>query len=66
MTTFAGRMDFTGPQEFNVSIEAEDVPHAPVAMPILGPAVPVVAQEITPDADLYPRQRHGVRRGVVR
>lgn len=66
MTTFAGHMDFTGPQPFNVSIEAEDVPNAPVAIPILGPAVPVVAQEITPDRDLYPVQRHGVRRGVVR
>ena len=66
MTTFAGRMDFTGPQPFNVSIEAEDVPHAAVAMPVLGPAVPVVAQEVTPDRDLYPRQRYGVRRGIVR
>lgn len=66
MTTFAGRMDFTGPQPFNVSIEAEDVPHAPAPMPILGPAVPVVAQEITPDRDLYPVRGRGVRPGVVR
>lgn len=66
MTTFAGVMDFTGPQPFNVSIEAEEAPCQPVAAPILGPAVPVVAQEISPDRDLYPRQRHGVRRGIVR
>lgn len=64
MTTFAGQMDFTGPQPFNVEISAEEAPCQPVAAPILGPAVPVVAQEISPDRDLYPRQRHGViRRG---
>ena len=66
MTTFAGRMDFTGPQPFNVSIETEDVPHAPVPMLVLGPTLPVVAQEVTPDRELYPRQRYGVRRGIVR
>ena len=62
MTTFAGVMDFTGPQPFNVDIRAEDVPDQPVAAPVLGPALPVVAQEITPDRDLYPKQRHGVVR----
>ena len=66
MTTFAGQMDFTGPQPFNVEIHAEDVPHVPVAMPVLGPAVPPVPQEITPDRDLYPPRGRGVRPGVVR
>ena len=66
MTTFAGQMDFTGPQPFNVEIRAEEVPCAPVAMPILGPAVPVVAQEISPERDLYPPRGRGVRQGVVR
>jgi hypothetical protein len=58
--------DFTTPQPFNVEIgpEQQVTPHE--AMPVLGPAVPVVAQEITRDADLYPVQRYGVRRGVVR
>lgn len=64
MTTFAGQMDFTGPQPFNVSIEAEEAPCQPVAAPVLGPAVPGAPQEITPDRDLYPPRRHGViRRG---
>lgn len=66
MTTFAGVMDFTGPQPFNVEIRAEDVPHAPAPMPILGPAVPPVAQEISPERDLYPPRGRGVRPGVVR
>jgi len=58
--------DFTGPQPPNVEIgpEADVTPH--VAMPVLGPALPVVQQEITPEPDLYPRVRHGVRPGVVR
>jgi hypothetical protein len=52
--------DFTAPQPFNVEIgpEPQVTPHA--AMPVLGPAVPPVAQEITPDRDLYPPIRHGV------
>lgn len=58
--------DFRAPQPFNVAIGPEPDIAAPVTMPVLGPAVPVVAQEITPDIDLYPKQRHGVRRGVVR
>ena len=66
MTTFAGRMDFTKPQPFNVEIRAEDVPHAPVAMPVLGPSVPVVAQDITPDRDLYPPRGRGVVAGKPR
>ena len=58
--------DFTGPQPFNVEIgdDPKVTPHA--AMPVLGPAVPVVEQEITPDRELYPKVRYGVRRGVVR
>ena len=66
MTTFAGQMDFTGPQPFNVSIEAEDVPCQPAPMPVLGPVVPPVAQEISPERDLYPPRGRGVRPGVVR
>lgn len=66
MTTFAGQMDFTGPQPFNVDISAEEAPCQPVAAPILGPAVPVVAQDITSDRDLYPPRGRGVRPGVVR
>jgi hypothetical protein len=60
-------MDFLAPQPFNVEIgpEPQVTPHQ--AMPVLGPAVPVVAQEITEDRDLYPvRSRRGVRNGVVR
>jgi len=58
--------DFRSPQPFNVEIGAEpDVtPHE--AMPVLGPAVPPVAQEITPDRELYPARGRGVRNGVVR
>jgi hypothetical protein len=61
MTTFAGQMDFTGPQPFNVEIEAEEVPCQPVGAPLLGPSMPVVAQEITADVDLYPPRGRGVR-----
>ena len=39
MTTFAGQMDFTAPQPFNVPIEAEDVPRQPQGAPVLGPMV---------------------------
>jgi hypothetical protein len=60
-------MDFLAPQPFNVEIGPEPDVAAPVRMPVLGPAVPVVAQEITEDRDLYPvRSRRGVRNGVVR
>lgn len=59
---YFGAMDFTAPQPFNVEIgpasEAQVTPHE--AMPVLGPALPVVAQEITPEPDLYPVQRYGV------
>lgn len=57
--------DFLSPQPFNVEIgpEPQVTPHE--AMPVLGPAVPPVAQEITPDRELYPARKHGVirRRG---
>jgi len=58
--------DFREPQPFNVPIgpEAQVTPHEP--MPVLGPAVPPVEQEITPDRDLYPPRGRGVRPGVVR
>lgn len=51
---------FTAPQPFNVEIGPEEsaTPHA--AMPVGGPTLPVVAQEITPEPDLYPKRRHGV------
>jgi hypothetical protein len=57
---------FEAPQPFNVEIVPEQGATPHVAMPVLGPALPVVAQEITPDRDLYTRQRHGMRPGVVR
>lgn len=61
MTTFAGQMDFSGPQPFNVSIEAEDALCQPPREPVMGAAVPLVLQEITPDYDLYRRLRYGVK-----
>ena len=59
-------MDFTGPQPFNVQIGPEADIAPPVRMPVLGPALPEVKQEITPDKDLYPPRGRGVRNGVVR
>lgn len=58
--------DFRSPQPFNVEIgpEPDVTPHE--AMPVVGPAVPPVAQEITQDVDLYPARGRGVRNGVVR
>lgn len=58
---------FLAPQPFNVEIapEVSATPH--VAMPVLGPALPVVPQEITPEPDLYPQHPRGVvPRGRVR
>jgi hypothetical protein len=54
-------MDFTAPQPFNVEIgpEPQVTPHAP--MPVIAGAVPVVAQVITEDRDLYPPPGRGVR-----
>lgn len=66
MTTFAGQMDFSGPQPFNVSIEAEEAVGQPVGAPILGPSLPVVVQEITPEPNLYAPIRHGVANGAIR
>lgn len=58
---------FTAPQPFNVEIGPEESATPHVAMPLLGGAVPVVAQEITPDVDLYPPPGRGVRpQGRVR
>lgn len=58
---------FTAPQPFNVEIGPEPEVTPAGQMPVVAPSVPVVAQEITPDRDLYPRQRHGVvPRGRVR
>lgn len=58
---------FLEPQPYNVPIEPEDCATPHVGMPVLGPAVPVVEQEMTPEPDLYPRFRHGVvPRGRVR
>jgi hypothetical protein len=53
-------MDFIAPQPFNVEIGPEPDVAAPVRMPVLGPAVPPVAQEITADRDLYPARRYGM------
>jgi len=50
-------MDFLAPQPFNVEIGPE--PDA-ATEGVAGPSVPVAAQEITPDAELYPRTRRGV------
>ena len=57
---------FLAPQPFNVEIGPEESATPHVDMPVGGPVVPVVPQEITPDRDLYPPVRYGVRRGVVR
>ena len=57
---------FLDPQPFNVSLEPEQDIAPPVLMPVLAPSVPVVAQVITPDVDLYPRRGRGVRQGIVR
>lgn len=58
--------DFRAPQPFNVEIgpEPQVTPHE--AMPVGGPSLPVVDQEITQDVDLYPARGRGVRNGVVR
>lgn len=58
--------DFRAPQPFNVSIgpEPDVTPH--VLMPVGGPTLPEVLQEISPDRDLYPARGRGVRNGVVR
>lgn len=53
---------FLEPQPFNVSLEPEAEVTPAGRMPVIAPSLPVVAQEITPDRDLYPRQRHGVVR----
>jgi hypothetical protein len=58
--------DFTSPQPFNVTIGPDPDIAPPVRMPVLGPALPEVRQEITPDRDLYPARGRGVRPGVVR
>lgn len=60
MTTFAGQMDFSGPQPFNVELCAEEAPFQPKAAPLIAPSLPVVAQEITQDQDLYPPRGRGV------
>lgn len=60
MTTFAGQMDFSGPQPFNVSIEAEEAPCQPMSAPVLDGDIPLAEQVITPDRDLYTHHRRGV------
>jgi hypothetical protein len=57
---------FLDPQPFNVLIEPEEDIAPPVRMPVIAPGVPVVAQEITQDVDLYPARGRGVRPGIVR
>lgn len=57
---------FLDPQPFNVAIEPEAEVTPAGRMPVIAPSVPVVAQEITPDVDLYPVRGRGVRPGVVR
>jgi hypothetical protein len=57
---------FESPQPFNVEIGPEVEVTPAGRMPVIAPSVPVVAQEITPDVDLYPRRGRGVRPGVVR
>lgn len=59
--TFAGVMDFDGPQPFNVELAPEPSLYPVARFGQLGRRkIPVVRQEITPDRDLYPRRRHGV------
>ncbi|MCC7186394.1 MAG: hypothetical protein IT185_09160 [Acidobacteria bacterium] len=56
--------DFRSPQPFNVEIgpEGATVPRAGV----VGPSLPVVRQELTPEPDLYPPPARGVADGVIR
>ena len=58
--------DFRAPQLFNVEIgpEPDVTPHVP--MPVGGPTLPVVVQEISADRDLYPARGPGVKPGIVR
>jgi hypothetical protein len=56
-------MDFLAPQPFNVEIGPEPDVAAPA---VVGPFVPVVPQEITPEPDLYPPRQHGVMHGGIR
>lgn len=58
--------DFTGPQPFNVELSAEDAPGQPVSDAVVGPAIPVAPQDITPEPNLYAPIRHGVANGVIR
>ncbi len=51
---------FTAPQPFNVELGPEESATPHVAMPVAGPALPVVAQELTPEPDLYPKVPYGV------
>lgn len=57
---------FTAPQPFNVEIgpEAEVTPAGRV--PVSGPGIVVMHQEITPEPDLYPWRQYGVRPGAIR
>ena len=59
MTTFAGQMDFSGPQPFNVSVADEGAGIDGAG--VLGPSIPVVAQELTPEPQLYPAAGRGMR-----
>ena len=60
---YAWGMDFLAPQPFNVEIGPEPDVAAPA---VVGPFVPVVPQEITPEPDLYPPRQHGVMHGGIR
>ena len=58
---------FLAPQPFNVAIEPEADVTPPGRMPVIAPSLPVVAQEISPERNLYPRLHYGVmQRGTVR
>ena len=62
MTTFARQMDFDGPQPFNVDMTPERSLYPVVRFgKQIRATVPVVAQEITQDRNLYPPRGRGVR-----
>jgi hypothetical protein len=56
---------FLEPQAFNVEIGPERDVTPAGRMPSARGLIPVLAQEITPDKDLYPPVTTGVKDGVI-
>lgn len=57
---------FTAPQPFNVEIGPEPEVTPAGRAHVVGPSLPVLLQEITPEPDLYPRVPYGVVHGAIR